>query len=168
MTLENTIKMAVNNGATVAANGFSGTIIPREMVILEKGDVFNIPTDSKVYNVPIRGRKDAEGKQLTYEAVYANVTKANGTKTSVAVPPSLFARSAMSVNPDTKQEIERVSSSGTAVDEFYSHEVDGLNVAMQSVMGRDIEVADVKSVWTWNETFMAKPQKRSFHTLNFK
>ena len=168
MDLQSTIKMAINNGATVATSGFSGTIPPKEVVVLEKGDVFNIPENSPVYNVPIRGRKDADGNPITFEAVFANLKKKNGTETSIAISPSVFSRSAMSVNKDTKQEIERVSASGTACDEFYKHEVDGLNAAMKAIEGKDIEVADVKSVFTYNEAFMTRPQRRSFHTLNFK
>lgn len=156
----------VSNAGTENEGKFSGGGRVKELVILQKGDVITIPADAKCQNIPIRGRKDANGNPLTFEGVYAQLER-GGQTMAIAITPGTFSRSFEVVDPETRMGTgTRVSCSGTAVDKFF----EGLDLddQMHKVYGLPIEVADKKQEWSYNPDFMSKPQKTAVYVLNLK
>lgn len=162
-------KNVAAKGSPIQGGKFTGTAPVKDLVILQTGDVICIPANATPVNVPIRGRKNEDGSQLTFEAVYAQLER-NGVQMAIAITPSVFSRSAAIVDKDTLQDTGvRAESTGTAVDAFWKKVDDGeeLDAAMKALYGKDIKVSAVNKVWTFNENFMRKPQQRSFFQLDF-
>lgn len=156
-------------GSPISGGKFTGTAPIKDLVILQTGDIIQIPVNATPVNVPIRGRKNEDGSQMTFEAVYAQLER-NGVQMAIAITPSVFSRSAAIVDKDTLQDTGvRAESKGTAVDTFWQKVDDGedLDTAMKALYGKDIKVSAVNKEWTFNESFMRKPQQRSFFTLDF-
>lgn len=155
----------------VKATGYDQSMPSRDMITLQKGDVF-ILIDG-VYNIPIgRKRLNQTDTRQRYQANYADLYR-NGTKVGqVPVSPSVFSRSCQpcDVDQDGKfvrnKNVERVASKGTAVDEFFKH--DSVDDAMSALVGKPIKVDDAKKEFSYDERWMQnnKAQSRPYYELN--
>ena len=146
------------NGGSVLAGGFTGAVRSDEVVTLEKGDKFTIPTDFKALDEPIAG----SNRKAQFTIV--NVQKANGTTMPAKVFPSYFSKSRMTYNAATKQQEKVMKAKGTAVDEYRKHAK--VQDAMKAVAGREIIVTNVERGTVLNRV-QGEYTETPFLELNF-
>ena len=170
------VKPVVDQGTlkraeAVKANGYEASMPQRDMITLKKGDVF-VLIDG-VYNIPIgRKRLGQSDTRQRYQANYADLYR-GGTKIGqVPISPSVFTRSCQPCDVDTDghfvrvQNVERIFSKGTAVDEFYKH--DSVDDAMGALVGKPVKVDDATKYWSYDDRWMKdnKAQSRPYYVLN--
>lgn len=171
------IKATVDQGTikraeAVKANGYEASMPQRDMITLKKGDVFVIIEG--VYNIPIgRKRLGQSDTRQRYQANYADLYRGGVKLGQVPISPSVFSRSCQPCEVDADghfirvQNVERVFSKGSAVDEFYNH--DSVDDAMGALVGKPVKVEDATKYWSYDDRWMKdnKAQSRPYYVLNF-
>ena len=161
-------RIAQNNGAVaVQGNRFSGNLAVRDLVVLEQGDHVLIDSDAPILSIPMRGRTNEDGSPVTYEGVYARITR-NGQELWIAVTPSLFSRSAAPSDSEGNPlaDTPRHRCDGTAVEAFFASG-ESLTDQFHNVCDREIVVDQVRHGYSYNPRYMDEPQQRAYYTLNF-
>lgn len=181
---------AAKRAAAVKVPGgkFTGAGKSKELITLQLDDEFEVPVDSEVVNIPIRGRKNDDGTPATYEAVYgilyrpiaAAPAPAQGgrgrgraaaatpqyTEMAVAISPGVFSRSFEVVDETTGNAVgRRAQCTGEASDTFY----EGLDLddQMNKIRGTRWKVDLITEEWSYNPQFGdKKPRKQRVYEIN--
>lgn len=154
----------------VEGGKFTGAGRSESVTVFAEGDHLFIEEDAEVKNVPIRGRKDENGNQVTFEAVYGTITRGKGKnkkELAIAVSPGVFYRNFAVVDETTGEPTgDRAASDGSAVKAFYNGS--DLDDQMRQVMGKELVITKVHHAWSYNPDFgMKKPRKQSYYTIDF-
>jgi len=154
----------------VPGGKFTGAGRSEAVTVFADGDHLFIEEDAAPKNVPIRGRKNDDGSQATFEGVYGTITRKVGGKKkelAIAVSPGIFYRNFAVVDKDSGEPTgERAASDGEAVKAFYSGS--DLDDQMRKVMGRELVITKVHHAYSYNPDFgMKKPRSQAYYTIDF-
>lgn len=153
-----TQRSAANGGTALAK--FTGGVPSDEIMTLEKGDKFTIPTPLAVREEPIRG------SSRKAQFVFADAVEPSGNKKVVRIYPTFFSKNRQVVDQTTQQVLaDRMKATGSAVDEYKTHQ--DIQSAMEAVAGKEIVVTDKKTGYIVNRYQNDEIQTTSFLTLDF-
>lgn len=167
---------------------FNGAGKQKELITLQVNDEFFIPEDAPVCDVPIRGRKNDDGSQATFQAVFAKLyrpvvkkddkkdekkgkKKASADATdyvemAIAISPGVFSRSFEIVDSVTGKNVgKRAVCDGEGAEAFYS----GLDLDDQMNKTRGIrwKVDAINEEYSFNPQFGdKKPRTQRIYTTN--
>ena len=138
LDLQDEIKRAMAQGDRKVAK-LTGAVRSTDIITVNVGDVFTIPEKYEAYETRFVGN---DGKERV--SPYIWVTLENGEPRKLF--PSSLTRTRSVFNEDGTATGQRVTTEGTAVDEFKKHPT--LDAAVDAIKGKKIKYTDKITVRT--------------------